>query len=216
MASTTKKTAGAKSSGGGAKTSFQTAQKKEPEDIRKETIEEVPPVTEETVPKATISVPEPHPSSPSKKVEVSLNDIVYVQSCFHGNLFYQSKRNGSIVEWQQFGEEQPMDVDELMYMRNTQPTFFKEQWIRLVGDNADDVFEFLHLERYCKNNLKFDSFDDVFAMEPDEIETVVKSFSSSLRESFARRALELVEGGELENLRKIKAIERASGYSLLK
>lgn len=152
-----------------------------------------------------------------KKVNVSLNDIVYVQSCFHGDLFYRSKRNnGFIVEWQQFGEEQPVDVDELMYMRNTQPTFFKEQWIRLVGDNADDVFEFLHLDRYCKNNLKFDDFDDVFAMESDEIEMVVKSFTPSLRESFARRALELIETGELDNLKKIQAIERASGYSLLK
>ena len=155
-------------------------------------------------------------SIPPKKAEVSLNDVVYVQSCFHGNLFYQSKRNGSIVEWQRFGEDQPMDVDELMYMRNTQPTFFKEQWIRLVGNNADDVFEFLHLDRYCKNNLKFDDFDDVFEMEPDEIETVIQSFSPSLRESFARRALELIEGGELDNLKKIQAIERASGYSLLK
>ena len=147
---------------------------------------------------------------------VSLTDLVCVQSCFHGNLFYKSKRNGSIVEWQSFGEEQFMDVDELMYMRNTQPTFFKEQWVRLVGENADAVFEFLHLDRYCKNNLKFDTFDDVFAMDPDDLITVVKGFAPSLRNSFARRAKELVEGGAINQLTTIKAIERATGYDLLK
>ena len=153
--------------------------------------------------------------TPKKRVQVDLNDIVYVQSCFHGNLFYKSKRNGSIVEWQQFGEDQPMDVDELMYMRNTQPTFFKEQWVRLVGDNADDVFTFLHLDRYCKNNLKFDSFDDVFEMNPAEIEMTVKEFAPSLRESVARRAKELCDDETLCDIKTIKAIERATGFTLL-
>lgn len=153
--------------------------------------------------------------APKKRVQVDLNDIVYVQSCFHGNLFYKSKRNGSIVEWQRFGEDQPMDVDELMYMRNTQPTFFKEQWVRLVGDNADDVFNFLHLDRYCKNNLKFDSFDDVFEMTPSEIESTVKEFAPSLRESVARRAKELCEDETLTDIKTIKAIERATGFTLL-
>ena len=151
----------------------------------------------------------------AKRVEVDLNDIVYVQSCFHGNLFYKSKRNGSIVEWQTFAEEQPMSVDELMYMRNTQPTFFKEQWVRLVGENADDVFAFLHLDRYCKNNLKFDDFDDVFEMNAEEIEATVKEFTASLKESFARRAKELYDAGELNNLKVIKAIERATKFKLL-
>lgn len=170
------------------------------------------PIIEEVVcENAAVSEP-----APAVKKEVSLRDIVYVQSCFHGDLFYKSKRNGSIVEWQCFGEDQPMDVDELMYMRNTQPTFFKEQWVRLVGDNADDVFEFLHLDRYCKNNLKFDTFDDVFEMEPAQLELVVKEFAPSLRESFARRAVALVDEGTLDNLRTIKAIERATGFSLLK
>ena len=156
------------------------------------------------------------PVVPTKKrVDVDLNDIVYVQSCFHGNLFYKSKRNGSIVEWQTFGEDQPMDVDELMYMRNTQPTFFKEQWVRLVGDNADDVFAFLHLDRYCKNNLKFDNFDDVFDMDADSIESTVKEFAASLKESFARRAKELCDAGELNDLKVIKAIERATKFKLL-
>lgn len=152
---------------------------------------------------------------PPKRVEVSLTDLVCVQSCFHGDLFYKSKRNGSIVEWQTFGEEQYMDVDELMYMRNTQPTFFKEQWIRLVGDNADNVFTFLHLDRYCKNNLKFDNFDDIFEMEPDTIKSVVKEFAPSLRDSFARRAMELIDSEDLTDLKIIKAIEVATGCKLI-
>lgn len=167
-------------------------------------------------PAVGIQVEETVRSAPAKRPEVSLNDLVYVQSCFHGNLFYKSKRNGSIVEWQRFGEEQPMDVDELMYMRNTQPTFFKEQWIRLVGDNAEDVFNFLRLDRYCKTPLDFDDFDDLFNLDPLELERTVKEFIPSLRESFARRAAEKIEDDSLANLKVIKAIERVTGFELLK
>lgn len=168
--------------------------------------EDVSPVVEEPK-KTTRTAP--------KRVTVDLNDLVCVQSCFHGNLFYKSKRNGSIIEWNRFGEDQYMDVDELMYMRNTYPTFFKEQWIRLVGDNADDVFAFLHLDRYCKNNLSFDSFDDVFEMDTATMTKVVKEFAPSLRESFARRAMELIENETLTDLKTIKAIEAATGYKLI-
>lgn len=160
--------------------------------------------------------PAPASEAPKHPAVVDMNDIVMVQSCFHGNLSYISKRNGSIIEWPQFGEEQPMSVDELMYMRNTQPTFFKEQWVRLIGSNADDVFAFLHLDRYCKNNLRFDTFDDVFSMEPDLLVSVVEAFAPSLRESFARQALDRMQAGTLNDLRQVRAIEQATGFSLLR
>lgn len=150
-----------------------------------------------------------------KKPQVELTDLVCVQSCFHGTLYYKSKKTGVAVEWQRFGEEQYFDVDELMYMRNTQPKFFKEQWIRLIGDNADDVFAFLRLDRYCKNNLKFDDFEDMFDLSAEDLEATVKEFTDSLKESFARRAKEMYDAGELENLKIIKAIERATNFKLL-
>lgn len=149
------------------------------------------------------------------KAKVELTDLVCVQSCFHGTLYYKSKKTGVAVEWQRFGEEQYFDVDELMYMRNTQPKFFKEQWVRLIGDNADDVFAFLRLDRYCKNNLKFDDFEDIFEMSAEDLEATVKEFTDSLKESFARRAKELYDAGELDNLKTIKAIERSTNFKLL-
>lgn len=87
-------------------------------------------------------------SSPVEKrtPEVRLADMVCVRSCFYGNLVYVSKKTGAIVEWQNFDAEQYMTVEELLYMRNSQPRFFKEPWIRIVGDNADAVFKFLSLE----------------------------------------------------------------------
>lgn len=166
-----------------------------------------------------VAVQQDQPAKPERKrptaKNIPLTDLVCVKSCFYGTLTYISKKTGSIIEWNDFDAEQYLSVEELMYMRNTQPAFFKEQWIRLVGDNADDVFDFLHLERYCKTSFEFESFGDVFSLPVSEIESTISAFSDSMKESFARFAMECVQNGSLESLSIIHAIEHATGFDLL-
>ena len=147
--------------------------------------------------------------------EVQLTDMVCVRSCFYGNLVYVSKKTGAIVEWQNFDAEQYMTVEELLYMRNSQPRFFKEPWIRIVGDNADAVFQFLSLERYNVTALSYGSFADIFRMPVKDIEMLVSGFGNSMKESFARYTRMNILDDELTDLKVIKAIEHATGFELL-
>lgn len=149
-------------------------------------------------------------------VEIPLTDLVCVQSCFYGDLIYVSKKSGDVIEWNEFGSEQYLSVQELLYMRNTQPAFFRNQWIRFIGDNADEAFNFLHLERYCKNRIDFDDFNELFSLSEDEIEDVVSSYSASMKESIARFTIEQIENKTLDNLSTIRALQKATGYELLK
>lgn len=156
------------------------------------------------------------PSPVEKRTpEVQLTDMVCVRSCFYGNLVYVSKKTGAIVEWQNFDAEQYMTVEELLYMRNSQPRFFKEPWIRIVGDNADAVFKFLSLERYNSTVLSYNSFADIFRMPVEDIEELVSGFGDSMKESFARYARMNILDDELTDLKIIKAIEHATGFELL-
>lgn len=156
------------------------------------------------------------PSPVEKRTsEVQLTDMVCVRSCFYGNLVYVSKKTGAIIEWQNFDAEQYMTVEELLYMRNSQPRFFKEPWIRIVGDNADAVFQFLSLERYNTTALSYGSFADIFRMPVKDIETLVSGFGDSMKESFARYARMNILDDELTDLKVIKAIEHATGFDLL-
>lgn len=156
-------------------------------------------------------------SSPVEKrmPEVQLTDMVCVRSCFYGNLVYVSKKTGAIIEWQNFDAEQYMTVEELLYMRNSQPRFFKEPWIRIVGNNADAVFQFLSLERYNATVLSYGSFADIFRMPVEDIETLVSGFGDSMKESFARYARMNILDDELTDLKVIKVIEHATGFDLL-
>lgn len=156
------------------------------------------------------------PSPVEKRTpEVQLTDMVCVRSCFYGNLVYVSKKTGAIIEWQNFDAEQYMTVEELLYMRNSQPRFFKEPWIRIVGDNADAVFRFLSLERYNASALSYGCFADIFRMPVADIEELVSGFGDSMKESFARYARMNILDDELTDLKVIKAIENATGFGLL-
>lgn len=146
---------------------------------------------------------------------VPLTDLVCVKSCFYGTLVYVSRKTGSVIEWNEFDSEQYVSVDELLTMRNTQPAFFKESWVRLVGENADEVFAFLQLDRYCKGEVPFDDFRELFDLPPAELQHVVSGFSASLKESVARYAAELILSGALNEIDKVRAIENETGFKLM-
>lgn len=147
--------------------------------------------------------------------DVPLTELVEVQSCFYGNLIYASKKTGYRIEWNEFGATQYVSVEDLLAMRNSQPAFFKNQWIRLTGDNAADVINFLQLEKYYSKTAGFDSFDDIFKLTPAKIEDIVSTFTDSMKESFARYTYSVLNEGELDlTIKKIEAIEKATGFEI--
>ena len=168
------------------------------------------PVVEKKTPKAD--------SPPAKKkltlADVSLNELVEVQSCYYGNLIYVSSKTNAKTKWSEFGVSEYMPVEEVMVMRNSQPAFFRNQWVRLVGDNAEDVMNFLQLQRYYPKATQFDDFEEIFDKTPAKIKEIVSEFTDSMKESFARYAHSLVQSGEIDSIKKIEAIEDATGFDL--
>jgi hypothetical protein len=155
---------------------------------------------------------------PAKKrltlADVSLNELAEVQSCFYGTLVYVSSKTGYRITWGEFGTSQYMPVEELMAMRNSQPAFFTNQWVRIIGDNAADVMNFLQLDRFYSQTAKVDDFNDIFTYTPKKIEEVVSTFTDSMKESFARYTRSLVQNGEVDSIKKIDVIERVTGFEI--
>lgn len=146
--------------------------------------------------------------------KIDLNDLVEVRSRFYGGLTYISRKTGYRVSWGEYDSFQYLTIDELMAMRNTQPQFFTNNWVVLVGDNAEDVKSFLQIDRYYKGFDAVDGFDELFSYEPDEILEVVGKMSGSMKENVARRAYALIKSGELDSVKVIAALEEACGYEL--
>lgn len=160
--------------------------------------------------------PETPKDIPQKKkiTPVDRNELVEVRSCVYGELNYVSRSTGNRITWKTFDDPNWVTVGDLMEMRNSQRDFFEKNWIVLVGDNANDVMQYLQVDRYYKMVTSTENFDDIFKYSPDEIPGVVSKLSDSMKETVARRAYALIRNHELDSRTMITALEEALGYDL--
>lgn len=154
------------------------------------------------------------------KKRLTLKDIppltlVEVRSNFYGTLVYVSRKTGYEIVWNEFGTSQYMTVEELSTMRNTQINFFKNNWIVLEGENAQDILEMLQVDRFYVNAIDIDNFDEIFSMSPDEITETISKLPDGTKESIARRAFELIESKKLDSMKCIEALEKALNVELI-
>ena len=58
-------------------------------------------------------------------------------------------------------------------MRNRQRDFFSENWVMLVGDNAEQAPRLAPNSQILYDIVELDDLDEVFTWSPEKIETVV-------------------------------------------
>ena len=146
---------------------------------------------------------------------MSSDDLVEVKSNFYGTLFYKSRVTGYECEWSNYGDVNVMTIAELQNMRNSQRKFFSENWIVLIGENSDDVLKYLQVDKYYENSIVYKNIDEIFALEPKELERVVSGLPSGMKDSVALKAHDMITSEELYNLKTIKALENALVYKLI-
>lgn len=145
-------------------------------------------------------------------VKITNETMVECRNGTHGDLFYASTRNpGYTVEWTEFGEMQELEYAELVAMRGSQPRFFRDNWI-LIDDAA--VLHKLGVERYYKNALTTENFDEIFKWEPDEVREKVPKMSEGMRDSIRMRAKELMKEDGIDSRAMVKALNDALGCDL--
>lgn len=146
------------------------------------------------------------------KKNLDPNMIVTVKNGFQGRLIYKSKRTNERFEWEEFGDEQDMDLQELKNARNASKAFFANNWF-LIDD--PEVLEYLGVAQYYKFALDFNSFDDLFTKVPSEIKNTIDHLSSGQKKSVAYRAKELIADGVIDSIKVINALEESLSIELI-
>lgn len=146
--------------------------------------------------------------------KVSLSESITVKSCFMGKLVWISKRTGYKIIWNEFGDENPMTVEELLDMRNGDRRFFEDHWVSIIGERAKEIMDYLQISKYYKDINNVSDIDDIFDYEPDEIYKIVSAYGEHEKELVALRAAKLIAESKLDSLKVVSAIRKATGYSL--
>lgn len=138
------------------------------------------------------------------KEQRSLNEMVCVKNNTHGKLVYVSKRfAGQEYEWEKFGDENWLELQELISMRNSYPTYFRECWVML----SDEDLEYLNVKKYYENIIDMEDFDDIFKLSPAKLKEKLEHLPKSMKDSVSKRSRQLIASGELDSIKTINTIK---------
>lgn len=146
------------------------------------------------------------------KRELNPNMIITVKNGFQGRLIYKSRRTQERFEWESFGDEQDMDLQELKNAKNASKAFFENNWF-LIDD--PEVLEYLGVTQYYKYALNFNSFDNLFKMDADDIKKTISRLSVGQKKSVAYRAKQLISDGIIDSIKVISALEDSLSIELI-
>lgn len=147
-----------------------------------------------------------------KQRALKMDDYVTVRNGFNGKLVYKSRKTGEKFVWSEFGAEQDMELAELKNAKNASKVFFENNWF-LFDD--PQIITFLGVERMYQNALRFDNFDDLFKLGPDDIRKRIALLSDGQKHSVGYRARQLIQSEEIDSIKVINALEEALGTELV-
>lgn len=144
--------------------------------------------------------------------KIDLPEYVVVKNGFHGKLVYQSRRTGEVYIWDQFGDEQEMELRDLRDAKNSAKDFFANNWFIF---DEDWIPDYLGVRQFYRDVIRVEDFDKIFDKEPNEMKEYIKALSDSQKASILYRASELINSGVIDSRKKIAALEDALGVEMI-
>lgn len=167
--------------------------------------------TAEKAVEAVESVETPRKLTPK---EIDINQLITVRNGFQGKLIYISKRTGEHFIWDEFGDEQDIELKELRNAKNTSKAFFSNNWF-MFDEESEWVIDYLGVSQFYANAIKLSDFDELFTKPAKEIGAIVSKLSEGQKKSVEYRARQMVVSGEIDSRSAIKALEEALGVDLI-
>lgn len=174
-------------------------------------IETTAPVEEEVVETKTTTKKRTRVTTPKKREKLPSDMLVECQNLTAGKLIYISKRqNGYKIVWSQPGDVEEIELAELITMRNSQPRFFSQNWVGM----DEDILRYLGVDGFYKNVPSFEDFDGIFDLPLEEMQVALGNLPKGLHDTFAYKASELINSGEIDSMKTIRYLCEVFGLEI--
>lgn len=147
-----------------------------------------------------------------RPIRLDPNQYVTVRNGFQGRLVYDSRKTGERYVWDQFGEDQEMELAELKSARSAHKKFFSENWFMF---DDPEVIAYLGVQQYYKNAIPIDEFGELFNLSNKEMVAKISKMSRGQKQSAIYLAKEKIADGSIDSRQKIAALEEALGTQLV-
>jgi len=141
-----------------------------------------------------------------------INQIVTVRNGFQGKLVYKSSKTGELFVWDEFGDEQDMEVGELRSARSSAKDFFINNWFMF---DDPELIDYLGVAQYYRFALTVDQFDEVFSLSDGELAKRLATLSDGQKKSVVYRAKQMIASGEIDSNKKIALLEKYLNVELI-
>lgn len=153
-------------------------------------------------------------SKPIVPKQVDIDQYVTVHNGHHGNLVYKSKRTGEVFIWDEYGDEQEMQIRELKDAKNSSKKFFINNWF-VFDEETQWVIDYLGMRNFYKNSIGLGKFDELFEKSPEEIKAEINQMTKGQKDAVSHRAHQLICDGTIDSRKCISALEESLGVELI-
>lgn len=144
------------------------------------------------------------------------NLFVRVKSNVLGGLTFINTISHERTSWAMCGEVQLISMGNLRNMKATQPAFFTNQWVIILGVEDEslgikpaDIYKSLAITKYYENLVEPSDFEKICGWDEDEIAEKVRLMSDSAKENLTVALIEFIDKGILDSNVQIRAFEKA-------
>ena len=147
--------------------------------------------------KASVSV------EPVRKraVDIAPNELINVRSVTAGGLSYLSTRTNMLYTWNEYGDVQPMEYQELVSMKSSNRGFLFKP---LLVIDDEQVAEKLGLSQLYRELEEVADLDGFFGRDLSDMRDVIRKLPG-----------EMIRDGRLYDTRKIKMLEKELNTDLM-
>lgn len=145
--------------------------------------------------------------------DVTPNDIVMVRNGFNGRLVYVSTKTGEKYVWDSFGDETEMEVKELRTAKNSQKSFFENNWF-MFDDEYSWIIPYLGVSKLYDNAMTIENLQGVFKKTPTEIKKFCAKLNDAQKKTLVYMVKESYANGEIDSLKTLSALEDGLGIFL--
>lgn len=167
------------------------------EDIQEEVVEKVEVKAEPIIEKKTTE-------ERKKSVNIDLHEMIPVRSVTKGGLSYKSPKTGLLVRWNDYGSEEYLEFGEIMTMKSSKPKFLTEPYI-VIDD--EQVVEKLGLKELYANLEAVGNIETLFRDDVKTMEDKIAKMPKGIKKLAGDKSREMIQNGELYDIRKIKLLE---------
>lgn len=163
---------------------------------------------------ATVNATKEAKAQAPKVRKIKLDEFVDVQSNVVGKLIWKSQKTGYKIIWNEFGDINPMQVSDLLDMRNGARAFFVNNWVTLLGDRADAILDYLQVAKYYEDVKAPEDLDNIILGDTEDLATIIGNLSPNIKEALVYRARQLYEEGTFNDAKNVAAIKRETGVDI--